>query len=407
MPITMPDYTQLRAICQNDSRISKTVIDENLLYYASARDRVDQDFDRKISRFSHAVKEMPSNWIGLIKAQFIGHQIFKAGGLIGKYLNHSAIKALKSEEGNYLKKMGDHTWRFSFGEIAANPAPDFYEMADVFSGDTYILHSPSMSQTLREHSVLLWFNLIGNNGSCWQTFGPVIAHKSFSPDDIYFYATEINPAIDSETDLIADIERNPVQYMMLAAGSNYPLIKTRGHELVQVHGEGQSGDIDVQALKNEFTVEYAESVFRLKHAVWSEPPYSSEAYYNEESHAVCLTGLSDEGYHEMSLVLKKYGLEVPPDPDIRIHLTILILIEKLFKKRPVLDPYSRLFATKKSPKSEGMLKKLNQFIALALPYINSGKDPDVDALAKTAGVDPETARDFLKIALEKIKEMRK
>ena len=43
----MPEYDQLRAICRNESEISKTVIDDFLLYYAAARDKVDQEFERK------------------------------------------------------------------------------------------------------------------------------------------------------------------------------------------------------------------------------------------------------------------------------------------------------------------------------------------------------------------------
>ncbi len=403
----MPEYDQLRAICRNESEISKTVVDDFLLYYAAAHDKVDKDFERKISRFSHVEKEMPSNWRGLVKAQFIGHQIFKAGGLITKYLNHSAIKELKSAERDYLKRLADSPWRFTFSEITANPAADFYEMDDVFTGDAYLLHSPSITQTLQEHPVILWFNLIGYNGSCWQTFGPVIPFKSFSPDDIFFYATEVDPGIESEADLTEDMDENPVRYIILTAGSNYPLIESRGHEIVQVYGQGHSDGIDVQSFRNVFKVEYAESVFKLSHPMWSEPPHSSEAYYAEKSGAVSLTALTDKGYHEMASLLNKQGANIPADPDIRIHLPLLTLMERLFKRRPELHPYSRLFETKASPESEELMAKLNKFMALALPYVNSDKEPDVDALAREAGVDPETARGLLKSALRKIKEMRK
>jgi len=403
----MPDYNQLHDLCQNDSNISKAVIDEFLLYYAAKRDKLDQEFETRISRFRDIVREMPSNWKGLIKAQYIGHRIFKEDGLINKYLNHTAIKELGKKEQNYLKAMAGRPWRFSFSEVSDNPAPDFYEMEDVFTREVYLLYSRSMSQTLSEHSVLLWFNLIGFNGSCWQTYGPVISFKSFSPDDIFFYATEVNPVIESEADLTEDIDENPTQYMMLAAGSNYPLIESRGHEVVQVHGEGHSANFDIQALRKEFKVEFAESVFKLSHPVWSEPPHSSEAYYKEKSGVVSLTALTDRGYLEMSSLLKKRGIDIPTDPDIRIHLPILTLMEKMFKKRPELHPHTRLFETKASPESEAMIAKLNQFMALALPYINSGKEPDVDALAIKAGIDPETARDLFMSAMNKIRDMRK
>jgi hypothetical protein len=260
---------------------------------------------------------------------------------------------------------------------------------------------------LEENPVLLWFNLIGFNGSCWQTYGPVIGFKSFTPDDIFFYATELDPAIGSEADLAEDLDENPVRYMLLTAGANYPLLQSRGHEVVQVFGEGQSRTFDLKRLKGEFKVEYADPVFKLTHAEWSEPPHSSEAYYEEETGVVALTALTDQGYQEMARLLQKNGLDIPADPDIRIHLPMLTTMEKLYKRRPEFHPYAQLFETKKSPATEAMLTKLNQFLALALPYMNSGADPDIDALAKQAGLDPETAREAYQQTIKKVSEMQK
>ncbi len=403
----MPDYNQLRDLCQQDSDISRTLIDEFLLHYAARQDKAHREFETRISRFKETLKEMPANWKDLIKAQYIGHRIFKQGGLIKKYLNHAAVKECSPREQDYLRKLAAHPWRFSFAEVVANPAPDFYEMEDVFTRDVYLLYSRSITQTLSENPVLLWFNLVGFNGSCWQTYGPVIGLKAFTPDDIFFYATELDPDIESETDLAEDVESNPIRYMMLTAGANYPLLESRGHEVVQVFGEGQSAKFDLQRLKGEFKVEYADPVFRLTHAVWSEPPHSSEAYYAEETGVVALTSLTDQGYQEMALLLQKNGLDIPADPDIRIHLPMLTTMEKLYKRRPEFHPYTQLFQAKKSPATEATLGKLNQFLALALPYMNSGAHPDIDALARQAGLDPQTAKDTYQQTLKKVKEMQK
>jgi hypothetical protein len=403
----MPDYNQLRDLCQNVSKISNAAIDEFLLYYAAKRDKVDKEFETRISRFRDTKREMPSNWKGLIKAQYIGQRIFREGGLIRKYLNHAAIKERSAEEQNYLRKMADHPWKFSFSEISANPATDFYEMEDVFTGEVYLLYSRSISQILSEHPVLLWLNLIGFNGSCWQTYGPVTSFQCFSADDIFFYATEMDPVIESEADLVEDLDDNPIPYMILAAGSNYPLIRFRGYEVVQVFGEGHSTNFEVQVLKKEFRVEYVEPVFKISHAVWSEPPHYAELYYEETSGIVFLAALTDRGYLQMSNILNSHGIGIPTDPDIRLHLPMVKVIEKVLKKRLELNPFARLFETKSSPESEAMMVKLNQFMALALPFVNSGTNPDVDALAKEAGIDPEIARDLLKKSMDKIRKMRK
>lgn len=403
----MPDYNHLRELCQKGSKVSAAVIDEFILYYAAKRDKLDQEFETRISRFRHAERGMPSNWTGLIKAQYIGHRIFKQHGLIPKYLKHAAIKDLDAEQQNYLRQMAAYPWRFSFSEIKANPAADFYEMEDVFTGDTYLLYSTSISQIISERPVLLWFNLIGFNDDCWQTYGPVAGFQSFGADDIFFYATELNRSIESEAGLLKDLENNPIPYMMLMTGSNYPLIRHGAFEVLQVIGESHSAIFDMQILKKEFTVEYAKGVFRLSDKIWSEPPHFAEAYYEEERGIIFLSALTEQGYLEMAKRLNAYEFNLPSDPDIRLHLPMVTVIKNLLKKDLELNRYSRLFEIKTSAENDLMMKKLNELLSRALPYINAGKEPDINALAKETGVDPEIARDLLQKSMNRIKELRK
>ncbi len=403
----MPDYNQLRELCKKGSQVSTGVIDEFILHYAAKRDRLDQEFDTKVSRFKHAEREMPASWTELIEAQYIGHRIFKHQGLITKYLNHAAIKDLAGEQQNYLRQMAAFPWRFSFSEIKANPAIDFYEMQDIFTEETYLLYSTSVTQILSERPVILWFNLIGFNGHCWQTYGPVTGFQSFGADDIFFYASELNGSIESASDLMKDLENNPVPYMMLMTGSAYPLVQSRGFEILHVVSESEATAFDMQTLKEEFKIEYAEGVFRISDKILSEPPHFSEAYYDEGRGIMLLSALTDQGYMEMAKKLNAHGFNLPADPDIRLHLPMLSVINKLLKKDLQINPYSRLFETKPSPENEAMIANLNEFLSLALPDINAGKEPDINAMAKKAGIDPEIARDLLKKSMKKIKQLRK
>ena len=280
-------------------------------------------------------------------------------------------------------------------------------MEDVFKGEVFLLYSPSVTRILSDQPVLLWFNLIGYNGSCWQTYGPVISFHSFCSDDIFFYATELNPAIESDADLMADLDDNPVRYMVLACGSTYPLVVQQENEVVQVTGEGTYTGFDVQALRKDFRVEYAEGVFKLSHEVWSEPPHFAEAYYEEATGKILLFALTDRGYRELSALLIAHGMEIPTEPDIRLHIPMGIVIKKALKKAPVLNPYSKLFESRTSPESQAQMSKFNRFLALALPYINSGQQPDIAALAKEAGIDPELAGELLQTAMGRINELRK
>ncbi|MEJ7769502.1 MAG: hypothetical protein WKF89_16910 [Chitinophagaceae bacterium] len=403
----MPDYNQLKEMCNKGSKISTAVIDEFILHYAAKRDKLDQEFEAKISRFTHAEREMPSSWTGLITAQYIGHKIFKEQGLITRYLNHAAIRDLDSEQQNYLRLMAVHPWRFSFSEIKANPARDFYVMQDIFTRETYLLYSTSVSQILLERPVLSWFNLIGFNGDCWQTYGPVTGFQSFGGDDIFFYASELNGSIESAADLMKDLENNPVPYMMLMTGSVYPLVQNGGFEILHVVSEIHAAAFDMQTLRKTFKVEYAEGVYRLSDKIWSEPPHFSAAYYDEGREIMLLSALTDRGYLEMAKKLHTHKIKLPVDPDIRLHLPMLTVIKQLLRKDPKINPYSRLFATNPSPENEAMMAKLNEFLSLAMAAINAGKNPDINAMAKKIGIDPETAKDLFQQSINSIKKLRK
>jgi hypothetical protein len=384
-----------------------SVVDKFLLDYAVKRNRLDLEFESRTSRFRHAVGGMPSGWHEMIKTQYIAHRIFKQEGLIHKYLNHSAIKDLRAEQQNYLEFTAANPWRFSFSEVRVSPAKDFYEMEDLFTGEQYLLYSPSVSLVLTDHPVLIWFNLIGFNGSCWQTFGPLTSFQSFGADDIFFYATELGSSIASEDDLIDDVERNPVPYMMLMTGSTFPLVYHGEHEVVQVIGDSYSASFDLQAMKKDFRVEYAEGVFKLSHDIWSDPPHYAEVYHVEDKGTVLVSALTDLGYLEMVKLLKAYGIDMLIEPDIRVHLPMLTLIKKLLKKEPALNPHSELFVIDTPKENASFVKKLNEFMALALPYINSGKEPDVVALAKKVGIDPEVAKDLIQQSMESFNKVQK
>jgi hypothetical protein len=302
--------------------------------------------------------------------------------------------------------MSSLPWRFSFSEIVANPATAFYEMEDVFTGETFLLFSESVSKTLSERPVMLWFNLIGFNGECWQTFGPVTAYQSFNADDIYFFATEVNPTIDSEEDILKNLEDNPIPYMALASGSNYPLIESGGFEVVQLTGESHADKLNVPELKKDFIVEYADGIFKLIHGTWSEYPHFANAYFDEEAGSIFLAALTDTSYRKMVSLVNKYGYDLPIDPDVRVHLTLLDAIKKILNKQLDFNPYNKTFLKKDAEETSLMTERLNEFLLKALPYINEGKIPDIESLARETGIDPEAAREIAEKSMESINKLR-
>jgi hypothetical protein len=203
-----------------------------------------------------------------------------------------------------------------------------------------------------------------------------------------------------------EVDDNPVRFMVLAWGSNYPRVIHQGQETVQVAGEGTATLFDLLQLQKDFRVEYAEQVFKLSHEVWSEPPYYAEAYCDEASGKIFLYALTEMGYEELWAILKVYGLNVSAEPDIRLHLSMGHVIKKVLKKKVEINPYGRLFETSTSPEAEAQLSKFNRFLSLAMPYINSGGQPDIAALAKEAGVDAASANEIYQKVVGRINKLR-
>jgi hypothetical protein len=403
----MADYSGILEVCKEVNTVSAEVVDKFLMYYAAAQERLDKKMDILLARFRPVTGNLPQSWVNLIKAQYICHLVFKKDGLIKKYLNHAAVKALPAEQLNFLRQHSAHPWRYSYSIVISNPEKDFYEMEDVFNGETFLLHSPSVTQTLSEGSVSLWFNLIMYNGACWQTFGPILPFRSFEPDDIFFFATELNPFIETEEDLMTDLEENPFPYLMLISASNYPFTVHGKDEIIQLVTEHPLEVFDSSLLKPEFKLEYAKGIYRISNVKWSEPPHFAIAYYSEEKKSMMLTAMTDRGLNALVKLMNKHGFKIPIEPDIRVHLPMLIAIKNILGKDLKLNPYEKLFEHRSTPAEYDKMARLNHFLKLALPFINSGKEPDVEALAKEAGVDIKTARDLLKKSIGRIKILRK
>jgi hypothetical protein len=399
----MLDHKELLARCSNNSRLIVSVVDEFLVYYAAARDRLDIEFDRKMERFRHIRDDLPKGSLGLFKSQYIAHRVLRKGGLINKYLSHAKIRALEAPAQEFLHFLADNPWQFRFSILVGSPATDFHDMIDVFTGESFLLYSGNVSALQSEKNPMLWLNLVGYNGMCWQSFGPVMSFQSFDADDIAFFASENAPIMRDDDDILEDLENDPLPYLMLVNGSQMPWIFQEDQESVHVCSEVDCRDIDIKSLRKHFKVEYAENVFRITHKKWSGPFDFGEAYFDELKGVFFLTAMTERGYTAMQALFMKHGIELPDEPEVRVHPAMLALTEKLLKRHLQLNPYSELFEEEEDDPE--MLAPMNNFMELLIGHVNQGKKPDIDLLAKEAGIDPGQARELYASVLEKIKEM--
>jgi hypothetical protein len=405
----MIDFKDMKDICQENSEMIHSLVEEFLVYYVASKENLEREMNERLSRYRHITREFKDGWVNLLKMQYIVHRIFEKNGLIKKFLSHSALKHLHSPERRFLEYQAEHPWRFSFSIITGHPAEHFYTMEDVFTGDSFLLYSPGVNKILMEQQVALWFNLLGYNGACWQSFGPIGAYQSFQPDDIFFYTTELHPhkCMESGEDIIAAVEGNPVPYMMLLSGAAYPLTFHKEDQIVQVIAEYDYGSFDTGSLYKHFKVEYADGIYRLILKRWSCHPHFSMAYYDEKSKVLFLSSMTDRGFKALVNRLNTYGYELSNEPDTRVNLSMIITAKKILKKDIRLNEYESLFTAKPSEEDQKNINKINRLLKLALPDINARREPDIEALAEKTGVDVETAREIVSKAMNKIKEMRK
>ncbi|MEX0883862.1 MAG: hypothetical protein WDZ72_10355 [Cyclobacteriaceae bacterium] len=399
----MEDYKQIKALCQKNATATFKILDEFLLYYAAEKDKLGKEIDRRLGTYRHITQQIDKSWFNMLKTQYIIHRVLKEGGLVHKYLKHVALQNLPPAHRSWLEQQAASPWRFSFAVVTDHPAEDFYEMEDVYTGEPYLVYSPGMSNTLKDGHRELWFNLIGFNGVCWQTYGPLAGYQSFGPDDIFFFATELNPSIEDDDDLIADVEKNPVPYMMLFLGSNQPLTVHEAHPLVIVLSDLEGVSLDTKLLEKDFNHDFVNGVHKLSLKGWELQPHFSVAYYDEKDNILQVTALTEMGYLKLVEVLNDYGMDLDDVPDIHVKPSMLNTTEEILKRKIELMPYELLFEPKQDPESDAELEKINQLMALALPDINAGKKPDIDGLAKKVGVDIDTAKEILEQVMGKLK----
>lgn len=177
----MVDFQKIRSVCDKFSVISKSVVDDFLLYYVGEKDGLEQKISRQLGNHRGIITKMPEAWAGNSMSQYIAHKLFMKEGLAGRYFHHAEVQKRSPEELEYLRFQIENPWRFSYCSIKRQVYKHFYEMKDALSDETFLVYSPCISETLGElgYSPSLWFLLIGFNSECWQTYGTLAYFRGF------------------------------------------------------------------------------------------------------------------------------------------------------------------------------------------------------------------------------------
>ncbi|MBL7111180.1 MAG: hypothetical protein ISS19_04485 [Bacteroidales bacterium] len=401
----MKPYNEIRRLCEKNSRMSAKLVDGFLIGYAARHQGLEKKMNQQFARYRHVTEKFDKGTVNMMKSQYIAHRIFREGGMIGKFLNNPALKRLVREERDYLEQQAAMPWRFSFSVITGEPEDEFFLMEDIFSELEYLVFSPGISQLKASRNPVLWLNLIGFNGSCWQSYGPIGAYNSFQPDDIYFFATELNPEIGDEGDIASHIETTPLPYMMLLSGAAYPFTFHKKEQMRYMMAEYDLDTLDTAALKKSFKTEYDSGVYRLSHKEWGEPPHMAQVYYDEKLKLILFTAMTGRGFRELVNGIKVFGYHFSNEPFISINTSMVVTAQNILQKNVVLNEYEELFHVEPDEGKQGVVDEMNAFMALVLPDINAGRMPNIEAAARKSGLAIETAHDLVNMVTGKLLDL--
>ena len=393
------DFTAIRKHCEKISRITARVIDNYLIGFAARRHDFGRQVNREFAAYRHVLSRFERPNVEMFKSQYITHKIFKEGGLLGKFMKNPALSRFTGEEREYLENQVQVPWRYSFSLLTDEPAKDFFRMTDIFTDEEYILFSPGTTRLKASGPPLTWLNLIGYNGQCWQSYGPIGAFNAFGPEDIFFFATEMNPAIEEPSEVQKDIEANPLPFLLLFSGAAYPRTFSQEHEGISLMSEYDSEMPDTAILKDKFISEYNRGVYRFTHRTIGEFPHMAHCYYDENKGMQLFHAMTEAGFDRLISDFNSFGYNFPPEAYQQVRIQMKMTAESILKKNIVLNEYDELFHKDPDPDTEDDIKKTNKFLELILPAVNDGRKPDMESAARLAGLDSETAREIADIVI--------
>jgi hypothetical protein len=390
------DFNQFRHTCDVCSAITVSLVDDFLINYCSKREHLDEKIARRLGTFKDVLNKMPKETPFILASQYIAHRLFRADGFVKEYLQLDVIKKRPYEEIAWLSFQEKHPWRFSYFTVQKNLHHEFFILRDELLSEEILVYSPGIQKILLQYdNIQMFFLLIGFNGECWQTYGPLAYFCSMQPFDLLYFARQLKPDTDFMNSIPALIENDPIPFMLLFKGGTIPLTFHEKDMIVYNKSEFHEGAFSPESYSDSFLIIKKYPVYKMQLKGWDEHPHYCNCYYHAEKNLLTLTAMTDRGYSHLVDILEKAGNQLPRTPEIRATMAMIYTAQELLKTEPELIPYEKTFVEPKSPSEESELAKINAFAQSFLDYHNAGRKYDLHALAAAAGIDDAVARDVI------------
>jgi hypothetical protein len=400
----MIDYQKIKVVCDKNTAISKVFVDEFLIYFVAKNEGLEEKTYRQFGNFRNVITKMPESWIRMLVSQLIAHRIFKKDGLAGIYARRAEIQNRSPEELVYFQFQVEHPWRFTFCSMENYLLHDIYEMKDAVSGETFPVYSPGISRTNKEAGGVLrfWFLLIGFNGECYQTYGPLAYFKGIQPFDLFYFAKLIKPDILFQNDVQDVIESNPVPFAMLFSGAELPVTYHKKDMVVCNKSEFHVKEVPLEKYEVEFIVEKKHPIYMLSLKRWHSFPHFSKCIFHAKKNLFILTSMTIRGYDSLISALNKQGNAFPLNPEIRATPAMFHVAKQVLNVDVEMNPFEKHFAKKTSPDNQKELDKINVFMKSLIERLNNKLDYDIAELASNAGIEVSTAEQIAENMIKKI-----
>lgn len=391
----MLDYNRIRYYCDKSSAISKRLIDDFLLPLCAAEEGTEKKFVGMLDAYQSITQKMPKNWPLWLLSQYIAFDLFHEDGLASKYLNHFQMRRRSAKELDFLKFQIDHPWRFVFCSIEQNPKDCFFEMKDVLAGEEFLLYSPGIAQMEKQIGPISgYFLLISFNGDCWQTYGLNNYFKGIQPFDLLYFAKQLKPDLDFIHEIPALIDANPLPFMMLCVGAEFPLTYHKKDLLIIAKSDFRQEEFELEKFIQDFIIEQKSSVYMLSLKYWQGHPHFCKCFYDMDKKIFSLNAMTDRGYSKLVKVLNNLGYDFPEQPEIRVTMPMFLTAKEVLGGDDEINPYDKLFREEPSPEEKAKLDRINNFLNRLMDAINSGTEYDLGELALLAGIELEIAQEL-------------
>lgn len=404
----MRDFSKLLYTCEKSSDLIRKTVDHGLLPLAMEDRELRSTFVERVKmEYPKFAEEMPGNWRVAFGEQYAVAQLFGSEGRAKDYIEDRRLRWLSARDRSFLREQLQDPWEFVFMQPVDDLGNDFFVMEDLINEETFLLYSPGVGQYEAEMRMCMYFALITYNGLCYQTYGPIVYFRGLQIFDVLFFANQLDGAIDDYDKLEDRIQEDPLPFMTLILGSEYPITVHKSDPLILCSSQMQLPSADMAALAKNFLIQEKDGVYELRLKHWNKHPHFATCYYDSAKKVFFASALTRRGYDKLCETLADFGIDVPETPDTYVTPIGHSLAQELLGREIDINPYAPLFQEKVSPEVQGQLDDANRFLALLLSAHNSGEEYDLQELAKEAGISEETAQELSALVQQSLAKHRR